>query len=184
MKKHGKKRVFSLLLLVSSLLCSGTTAFSQTLAAAGREAVLIRGNYWVSGIAGFGANGFSAIAGEYRLQTAGNGENGAKPEEDFAVYVTKEALYFSGDWQTRPGMGNIPVFQRTGEEGFLAAAVVNDSRGDSWIAVFRFKRGLEGAGISGDIFNRMLQVWTNRLAYFISSARTPGDVSLPAALEF
>ena len=214
MKKAGENRLRSggceahrsfagkgLFFAVSLLLCIGGGVFPQTSAkvsataaanvpatvpakasaTAGREVVLVRGNYWISGIAGFGANGFSALAGEYRFQAAGEKGN---PEGDFSVYVTREALYFSGEWQVRPGTGNIPVVQRTGEEGYLVAAAVDDGHGISWTAVFRFKRGLEGSGISGDLFNRMLQVWTSRLSYFLSNSRTAGDISLPAVLEF
>ena len=151
---------------------------------ADRELVLIRGNYWVTGIAGFGANSFLALAGEYRLQAAGI----LRPEPpsgegDFSVCLTMEPLYFSGEWQVRPGTGNISALQREGEEGFLVAAVVHDSRGTSWIAVFRFKQGLEGIGINGDLFNRILQNWVSRVSYFLSLSKTQGDISLPAALE-
>ena len=180
-KSDSKKRIVSLFFCAFFLVCA-------TSATAATEAVLIRGNRWVNGIAGFGANGFPALSGEYRLQAraaanaASRGGHGA--EADFSVHVTREALHFSGEWQPRGGTGNIPVLQRTGEEGFLAALVIADRRGASWNAIFRFKDGLEGAGISGDDFNRLLQVWSGRFSFFLYLSTAPTDVSLPAALEF
>ena len=160
--------------------------------AAGNEVVLIRGNYWITGIPGFGANGFSALSGEYRFQPAGGVATspgnitsyGSGREGDFLVYVTRDVLYFSGEWQNRPGTGNSKVYQRSGEEGFLAAAILDDSRENSWVAILRFPKGLEGAGINGDVFDKLLRAWTTRLLYFLSLSKTPGDVSLPAVLDF
>ena len=151
------------------------------------EVVLVRGNYWVNGISGFGINGFSALTGEYRIRGFP-----AQPAEGgvFTVFVTREPLFFSGEWQNRPvptgtaGTRNISVLQRSGEEGFFAATEVADGRGTTWIAVLWFRTGLEGAGISGDVFNRIFRVWTSRLSYFLSLARMPGEISLPAVLEF
>ena len=162
-----QKRGVSLFLSVVLLLCLAPCV-------TGEEVVLIRGNHWVTGIPGFGINGFSALAGEYRFQNTG----------DFSVYLTREPLYFSAEWQTRPGTGDISVVQRQSEEGYFAATVLDDGRETAWIAVFLFPRGLEGAGIGGSVFNRMLRVWTSRLSYFISLAKTARDVSLPAAVEF
>ena len=188
LKIFTEKKVFLLFLSVFFLFCVPSFV-------AGGEVVMIRGNYWVSGIAGFGSNGFSALVGEYRLQAAGaisqvrllaNERARFLPGEgDFTVYATREPLFFSGEWQARPGIGGgSPVLQRMGEEGFLAAAAVNDGSGASWTAIFRFKQGLEGAGISGDEFNRMLRNWTSRLFYFLSHTRTSRDISLPAVLVF
>ena len=183
----AQNRVFLLVLAVFFLVFAPYPA-------AGGEAVLIRGNYWVNGISGFGSNGFPALAGEYRLQAAGTVSQirhleGDKArflsgEGDFTVHVTREALYFSREWQTRPGITNIPVLQRMGEEGFFVAATMDNGPGASWVAIFRFKRGLEGAGINGEDFNRMLRDWMSRLSYFLSNSRTPTDISLPAALVF
>jgi len=158
------------------------------------EAVLLRGNYWITGIPGFGVNGFSALTGEYRFLPAGginsktsrgnisSGESGR--EGDFLAYVTRDALFFSGEWQSMPGTGNGKVYQRSGDEGFLSAVILDDGRENSWVAILRFPQGLEGAGITTDVFNTMFRTWTSRLLYFLSLSKTPGDVSLPAALDF
>jgi hypothetical protein len=170
LKKSGHEKFFPLFLCALLLMCMASES-----AAAG-EMVLIRGNYWVSGIPGFGVNSFSALAGEYRLKSGA--------DADFSVYLTREPIYFSAEWQIRPGTGDISVHQRTGETGYLAAAMLDDSPGSSWVAVLFFPKGLEGAGISGDAFNRMFRVLTGRILYFISLSRSPRELSLPAALEF
>ena len=145
------------------------------------EAALLRGNYWVKGIAGFGANSIPALAGEYRFRSAGEGQSGR--QADFAVFATREPLFFSREWQPVEGTGAVQALQRTGEEGFLAAVVVNiqESR---WNAVFRFERGLEGAGLSGEDFNRLLQAWVNSFSFSLSHSTGIEDASLPAILEF
>jgi hypothetical protein len=149
--------------------------------------LLVRGNYWTHGISGFGHNRFSALTGEYRLdgvsgEAAANKNGGANT---FFVYLTREPLYFSEEWQTgRRGMTDIEIFQREGEEGFLAAVPLDDGRGASWVAVFRFPFGLEAAGLNDNDFNHILRIWIRRFSYFLSLAKTPGELSLPAAVEF
>ena len=202
---HG--RVFSLLLAVLFLFFSvscekagkasvnednpasensplpGVSAVNEKTPLAGGEMVLIRGNYWINGIPGFEVNRFSALTGDYYIRNAGAGVSGESGE--FSVYLTGEILHFFGEWQSRPGTGEgLSVFQRTWEGGFLAAAMLDDGRGASWFAVFLFPAGLEGAGISGDGFNRMIRIWTSRVSYFLSLSKAQRDVSLPAVLEF
>jgi hypothetical protein len=140
-----------------------------------REAVLVRGNNWVRGIPGFGVNGFPALSGDYRLQG---------PAPDFTVYVTMEQLYLTDDWHARPGMGNVEVFQRSGEEGDFAAVLVEDGRGILWTAVFLFPERSDRAGLGEDAFNRLLRVWSARLSYFLFLSASPDHVSLPGAVEF
>lgn len=145
----------------------------------GRQLILLEGNEWTYGIPGFEDNSFSSITGEYKLLNAGKVE-----ETYFFVNLSPEPLYFSGEWQTRRGTGNIQVYDKTAEEGFLAAAIIDDGNGTFWTAVFRFPRGLEEAGLSDDVFNQILRVWLNRCLYFITLAKTPRDISLPAVVEF
>ena len=163
-------------------------------AAVNRELVLLRGNLWASGIPGFGVNRFSALTGEYRFADPSNQTSGEKDsggEREFSVYLTMEPLYFSGGWQKRPDTGEIQVFQYTGEEGFLAATVLEASRdapgfprGVPWTAVFRFPTGLEEAGFSENVFTQMLSAWIGRFSYYLFLANTPGEVSLPAVVDF
>jgi len=154
-----------------------------------REVILIRGNYWVSGISGFGNNSFAALSGVYRFDDTSTQTTAG--EREFAVYLTMEPLYFSGEWQKRPGTGTIPAVQRAEGEEFLVAAAPDEggvapasSAGASWTAVFRFPRGLEDAGFSDTGFNQMLRVWIGRFSYFLSLSNTTGEISLPAVVEF
>lgn len=156
--------------------------------------ILIRGNYWTPGIPGFGANSFSALTGEYRFEdlSSQTDETGESNEgRDFSVYLTMEPLYFSEEWKQRPRTGDITVFQRTGEEGFITATVLEDSReasdfpkGVSWTAVFLFPRGLEEAGFSEDVYTQMLRIWMGRFSYFLSLSNTTREISLPAVVDF
>jgi hypothetical protein len=139
------------------------------------EAVLVRGNNWVHGIPGFGVNGFAALSGDYRFEG---------PSSGFTVYVTRELLYFSEDWRLRPGMGNIELFQRSGEEEDFTALILDDSQGSFWTVVFLFPPGLAGTGLDAEAFNRLLRAWTARLSYFLFFSASPQDISLPGAVEF
>jgi len=113
------------------------------------EAILIRGNKWISGIPGFGDNSFSSLSGDYRLQDSsdgissgsaggsavgsaggnineisGNISGGSIESREFSVYVTREQLYFSGEWRTGSAMGNAPVFNRnTPGRNFMATTL-------------------------------------------------------------
>ena len=156
------------------------TVSHKTEAETARRIILLRGNNWITGIAGFGHNGFSALSGDYRLEGQAAGGN----NRDFTVYVTKENLYFSDYWQPRSGTGNLPVFQSTGKDGFFAAAMLEDSHGAPWAAVFHFPAGLDGAGLSDVVFNQLLRAWTGRFLYFLSLSKNLSELSLPAALDF
>ena len=140
-----------------------------------REMILVRGNYWVHGIPGFGVNGFRALSGDYHLSDY-------FPE--FAVYVTLEPLFFPDEWHARPGMRSLEVLQRADEEGELAAVTLEDSRGLLWTAVFRFPPELQGTGFDAEACDRMLMAWTARFSYFLFLSASPDDISLPGAVEF
>ena len=156
-----------------------TVSGGQQQAGRVREAVLVKGNDWISGIPGFEDNSFSALTGEYRLQpfTEGN-------ERRFSAFLTPEPLYFSGEWQSGSGPGGIRLLQQTTEEGFLAAMVLDDGMGALWTAVFLFPLGLEETELSADAFNQMLRAWSNRFLYFLSLSRSDREMSLPAVVEF
>ena len=168
--------------MLSLLLSVFLLVFVPSSAGAG-EMLLIRGNYWVNGIPGFGVNGFSALSGDYRYRAGEVPDEGGR-EEVFSVYLTREPLFFPSEWQSRQGTGGIQVFQRRGEEGFLAAALLDDGMGSTWFAVFWFKQGLQASGFGEEDFNRMLRIWAGRVIYFVSLSKSPRDISLPAAVEF
>jgi hypothetical protein len=149
-----------------------------------RVAVLVRGNGWVSGISGFGDNAFPALSGEYRLEgaefpeTAGSAKAGRAV---FSVRTSRAPLFFSGEWQSRPGAG--AVFQRFQGEDLLAATVLEDNQGP-WIVVFEFPGGIAESGLGDTGFNRLVGAWSSRFLYFLSFIKTQGDVSLPAVVAF
>jgi len=143
----------------------------------GREAILIRGNYWMNGIPGFDDNSFPAFTGEYMLRAQGK-------EERFLIYLSPGTLHFAAEWQPRRETESIRVLQRQWEGGFLAATILSDGNGVFWTAVFYFPSGLEASSPINNAFNQMLRPWTYRFLYFLSLARNPGDISLPAVLEF
>jgi len=145
----------------------------------GRVAILIRGNEWINGIPGIDDNGFPALTGEYRIQAAGTGES-----REFSVYLSQESIHFNDDWQQRKGTGSTQVYQTSTDEGFMAAASLDDGKGVLWTALFLFPNGIEGSGLSDDAFNQMLRVWLSRLLYFLSLAKTTGEISIPAVVEF
>ena len=147
-----------------------------------RKMILCKGNNWIAGVSGFGENCFSALSGGYRLE--GPDRIGDSPDVDFQVDVTREPLYFSGEWQPRPAAGNVSVYQCAGEDGFCVAVIMEDSDGIHWAAVFRFPNGLEEAGLSEAVFSQMLRAWTGRFLYFLSLSKDNSDLSLPAVLDF
>ena len=142
------------------------------------EAILVRGNNWIYGIPGFKDNGFHALTGEYRFQTAGAGE------ERILVYLCSEHLYFSEEWQPRRGMGNIQASQRSAGEGFLICVMLDDGKGVLWNAIFQLPFKLEEKASGNDALNQFLTAWSNRFLYFLSMTKTQGDISIPAVVEF
>jgi hypothetical protein len=147
--------------------------------------VLTRGNGWVSGISGFGDNAFPALSGEYRREglEAPDSAGGAKAERVvFSVCTSKASLFFSGEWQSRPGGGQA-IFQRFQGEDLLAATVLEGEQ-DSWTVIFEFPGGIEESGLGNTGFNRLVGAWSSRFLYFLSFIKNPGDVSLPAVVVF
>ena len=163
---------------------AGTAGKSaESPAATERGAVLLMGNSWVSGVPGFEANGFSALTGEYRLDGLAAGDGKDAGEGEFSVYITREILYFSGEWKSSR-TGNITVFQRSGEEGFIAAVVLEKNQENIWTVIFQFPSGTEQGGLVPDVFNSMLRSWVNKFQYFLSQARSTAEISLPAVVVF
>lgn len=182
-------RVLLILCVMSSCVKTGTDSGEDNASAADagsvqtrREAVLVRGNYWISGVPGFGVNGFAALTGDYRLlfpreELAGNDQSGR--ETEFSVFLTDEPLFFSREWQAKPGIGNFQAYQRGGEEGFLVAILPEDS---PWTVVILFPHGIPE--LAENAMNQFFRAWTSRLSYFISLAKHTSEISLPAAVEF
>ena len=164
---------------VDSVVDSAAETVQELPRQSGREAVLLRGNQWINGIPGFEDNSFRALTGEYRINSSALEE-----EKHLWVYLSSEPLYFSGEWQARQGMGNIQVFQRSTGEELMAAAILDDGKGVFWTAVFHFPLGTEGFAVSEDTISKFLRAWSSRFLYFLSLARNPGEISIPAVVEF
>ena len=196
---HGK-RILMLLLAIAFLLqacnktgagpedtrysddSNGAMAHQETGQTQAREAILMKGNEWIHGIPCFKDNSFAALTGEYCFrvhEAAGTGE-----EQRFLVYLCPDSLYFSEEWQPRRGTGNIETFLYNTEECFYIAAMLDDGTGVSWTAVFRFPSDMEESILTGDTFNQMLRVWSNKFFYFLYLAKSPGELSIPAVVEF
>jgi len=155
------------------------TVQEQRRPGAGRETVLIWGNHRVYGIPGFEDNSFHALAGEYRLQTDVEGKG-----NNFLLYLSLEPLYFSREWQTRHGTGNYQAYQRSTDDEFLVSLVVNDGKGVLWAVIFSFSHEFEETVLNSDALNQFFRVWSNRFLYFLSFARTLGEISIPAVVRF
>jgi hypothetical protein len=175
-------------------------------AAQDRNAVMVRGNAWQTGIPGFGSNSFSALSGEYRLDyplgTVFSGSEKVVEAEKttkalnedsekavFSVWISGEPLFFSQSlWQERPllrGSGITQAAQRVSEGAFLIGFLF--SGGDeigSWTVLFQFPRGIGAAGLNEADANRLITAWISRFRYFLSLIKTSSDISLPAIVKF
>jgi hypothetical protein len=147
-----------------------------------RRAVLARGNAWVTGIPGFGANAFPAISGEYRLEFSSSGAEGG---ETVSVWLCGEPLRFAGGaWQPWSGSGRSAVQRREGEAQLLGFSFNGGPGLGVWTAVFQFPRGIEAAGLNGESAGALINRWVDRVLYFLFLIKNPADVSLPAAFTF
>ena len=152
-------------------------------AGAEREAVLLKGNDWITGLPGFDINGFPALSGVYRLEGLDIADGSDTGERGFYVYVTRELLFIGEEWQPA-NTGSVAYFERHEEEEFFAALILEDSQGGSWTIVFHFPFGLNAAGLDPDLFGAVFRNWTNRFQYFLFQINSPADLSLPAVVEF
>jgi hypothetical protein len=170
--------------------------------AAGRRAILTRGNDWVTGLPGLPANAFAALYGEYRLEfpeeAAGTGSEGTEagasriaalsPGEippDFYVWLSRERLYLPGDiWETRAGIAGYTVQQRIEGDSLLAVLVIDGGRDrDVWTVLFQFPQPAGTVPGPGEL-NLLIRTWISRFRYFLSLAGAPADISLPAVVNF
>jgi hypothetical protein len=192
MMKMKKATVFFFLCILFS--CRGEdpvpdkTARTAPPSVAPHEAVLVRGNGWVTGIPGIARNAFPALLGVYRLEGLEfqEPEEGAGTEKAvFWVYAGREPVVFSGDWQRRPETGNNGVLQRLRGKDLLAATVIEAGPVQgSWTVIFEFPGGILDTGLESAGLGRLIEAWSSRFLYFVSFIKTPGDASLPAVVFF
>jgi hypothetical protein len=143
-----------------------------------RRALLVRGNGPVKGLPGFAENAFSALYGQYRLELSG--ETGE--DLGFELWASREPLYLSGSsWEPGQAGEGYTLFRQVWEEEALFAVL--PEAGGFWTLIFRFPEktldALEPAG-----FNRIIEAWLARFFYFSFLAEGPGDMSLPAVVNF
>jgi hypothetical protein len=187
---------------VELILPDQTVIPVQMVQAAGRRAILIRGNDWVAGLPGFPDNAFAALYGEYRLEfpgeAAGTGSAGTdagafriaalsagKGPPDFYAWLSRERLYFLEDiWETRAGITGYPAQQRNMGDSLLVAVEIDGGKDrDAWTALFQFPQSAGTMFGAGDL-NLLIRSWILRFRYFLSLAAMPADISLPAVVNF
>jgi hypothetical protein len=124
------------------------------------QLVLERGNRWIAGIPGFGANALQAFTGEYRIPGK---------TELVQLWLTRELLYFEG-WTSR-GISNYTVLQNSLYPQLTAIAL-----GGIWTIVISLPPEM-----SQDEADRILAACAARFNNISTSVR---DMSLPAMIPF
>jgi hypothetical protein len=165
-------------------LCLLTAFAAPEARAQSRRAVLDRGNVWVTGIPGLGDNRLSALFGEYRLEIPVEAGESLPEDRRCRIWLTGEALPFTGDWQLRTRISGTAVLQRQEGEDLLTGFSLSGGPGlGSWAAVFLFPRGAV-AGLDDPGIDALMSRWLNRFLYFLSLIKTPSDLSFPAVFTF
>jgi hypothetical protein len=171
---------FSLLLFFLCLLLN----LRHGIEAQTRQAVMIRGNIWVTDNPGFGSGAITALFGEYRVKI--QHEEAINTSFVFTVRVNGDpALLNTQGWQRRPG--SVPMLQRQ-ENGNLYIGYLFSGGTDlgEWTVIFCFF-GADKAdfNVLDDIaINRLIGTWSERFRYFFSLIKIPSDMSLPAVVIF
>jgi hypothetical protein len=142
--------------------------------------VLSRGNTWTAGIPGFGENAFRALFGEYRLEGPAFGDS--SPGMFFTVRLCRDPLLFDSSWQGRT-VGDHEAFQRREENRLLEALILEENFRGRWTVLFEYPPELE-TSLGRPLMDKLFGSLSSRISYFISLARTPGDYSLPGAINF
>jgi hypothetical protein len=166
-----KSVFFRLFPVFTLLLAIGAYSEAQTTdSIVGQGAILTQGNLWQPGIPGFGENAFQALYGSYRL------EGSEFDAEVFSVWMAREPLYFGNEWQTGTAIGGLEAYRSTqGNRQFIGFYLQEGA----WTAVFEMPASLGEARM-----NRLIEAWIGRFLYFFSLAKGPGEISLPAVVNF
>jgi hypothetical protein len=138
----------------------------------GRRMILESGNFWTTGIPGFGENALPALSGMYRIAPA------ASPDEMFTVWVCRETLYYD-DWDIRAGASfeDFRVMEKYGRDGLLVAVPFNEI----WTGVFGFPGD---SNFSQNDIDRIIGIYRSRFLYFFAMTYNGIDISLPAQADF
>jgi hypothetical protein len=140
------------------------------------QAVLLRQERR-QGIPGFGDNAFSAISGDYGLETPGQD----REEAGFSVWISSMDMYYEA-WTRISPIAGCETRTRESEGRRLVTLAFDIPRG-FWTAVFSFPQE-EGTTLTGAEQNRIIETFAARFVYFLSFSRTRNDVSLPAVLVY
>jgi hypothetical protein len=142
---------------------------SASAQAALARAVLFRGTLQVRGVPHLPANALPALYGEYRLDAG-----------PVRVWVVRDELFLTPEWGEIPFRSpqgtRIRAFSRTAGTGEAQGTVFALRDSAYWI--------LAEAPAALSSPTSFLEALAARLAYFASQAKSPGDLSLPAVLEF
>ena len=156
------------------MMAGGSFLFAQN-----QRAVLLRGNSWITEDNLFAPGISTALFGEYSVESLAAEDESA--QGIFLVRVSTDPLLASGDqWQPRPGAAG-RLQRQEGRDFFITFSFALDAASESWTVLFQFPRPDEFA--DGAI-NLLIDVWTSRFRYFLSSARAASDMSLPAVFNF
>jgi len=181
-----------LLLLAPVLLgaqASGAAPRSRAAAQPAFRAVLVRGAEAVKGLPGFGTNALPGLYGEYRIDLP------APRPGSVRVWMSAEWLYLApADWAAAR-IGGRDAYEFRGASPFPAAG---DPGGEGRLVVFERPFAASGQGAEprawsvlawipagadrGEI-DLFIDLFLDRLAYFLGVARAPSDASFPAVLE-
>jgi hypothetical protein len=146
----------------------------------------------VKGLPNFGRNALPGLYGEYRLEPTAKGAE-ALPER-ILVWMTQEALYLSpADWRFSRVEGRAAwiAAERTGSANDAGRRLVlfdrpfgSEGQGAEprrWTVLVSLPSDAEG---SAPEYGRFVAPFLDRLAFFLSSARSAMDASFPAILEW
>jgi hypothetical protein len=155
------------------------------------RAVLTRGSEALKGLPNFGRNSLPSVYGEYRLERAAS----AVPiGPKIRVWMTAEALYLSSAaWTPSRTAGRPSYAARIADPADGGAyrfslfdrPFTADGQGAEpkvWSVIIAFSENA-GAEAAAE-YERFVPIFFDRLAFFLSNARSRTDVSFPAVLEW
>jgi len=128
------------------------------------QMVLESGNYWTTGVPGFGENALSAFMGEYRVA----GKTGM-----VKVWLTMEFVYYEG-WTNRDSITEMTVLEKMGNEGRIAASALNAY----WTAVLWFPSEMD---LTEEEENTIIVSLIKKFGGFTGQSQ---NVSLPPLITF
>jgi hypothetical protein len=137
----------------------------------GRRMILEKGNFWVTGIPGFGENALPALSGVYGIVPLDGTASAG-----FSVWLCRETLYYN-DWVPRAGAEDFRALEKPGRNSLLVAVPLNET----WTGIFSFP---DAQDLSRNDIDRIIGIYRSRALYFLALANSSSDISLPAQADF